>query len=131
MNNMPYKVEYSLKITILRDREALGIEWQKSIIDFLKKIADECKEVGVLAIGHIKGQLSFRLPNSRCKFLYKEKKDEIHCKGQIDDFLREGYLEINILVYGSELYEIENIVDEGIEALEFAFKSKCYLSQVS
>lgn len=129
MNNTPNLVAYAAKLIIKSEKEIFRECWQKAIKDYFKNIGTQCKDLGVVAIGHIKGFLSFSTDDCYCYFSYVDNNQGTSCQGKIDRGLMEGTLDFNVLVYGGDIQKVDKIVNYCTELLENDLNCKCILSK--
>lgn len=122
-------VAYAAKLSIKREYEINGEYWQKELKIFFQQIVEECTDIGILAIGHIKGFLSFNIKDYYCYFSNVGNNQGTNSIGKLDSNLIEGVLDFNVLVYGGEEKAIETIVHHCMELLEINFKCNCTITK--
>jgi hypothetical protein len=109
-----YACEFDLKFNRRTSAEAV----RQKVTEFLSDITAMLKHRGCKLIGHIKALLDAGA-DGKLFFSTTEFDRKARCKGKIEHKIVSAKLGLNIIVFGVEVSEIENVVQENLSTLEY------------
>jgi hypothetical protein len=108
-----YACEFALKFSHYTSVETI----RQNLTDIFSDVTGILKSRGCKLIGHIKALLDAGA-DGKLFFSTTEFDRKAKCKGNIEDKIISAKLGLNIIVFGVEVIDIENVVNEHLSKLE-------------